>query len=33
VASFDQTIRAEKINLDKTYTNEFARRAKEKFKA
>ena len=33
VASFDPSIRAERINLGKTYTNEFARRAKEKFKA
>ena len=33
LASFDPTIKADKIDLSKTYTNEFARRAKEKFKA
>lgn len=33
LASFDPAIKPEKINLAKTYTNEFARRAKEKFKA
>ena len=33
LASFDPTIKAEKIDLSKTYTNEFARRAKERFKA
>ena len=33
LASFDPAIKAEKIQLGKTYTNEFARRAKEKFKA
>jgi NitT/TauT family transport system substrate-binding protein len=33
LASFEPSIKAEKIALSKTYTNEFARRAKEKFKA
>ncbi|WP_309682911.1 ABC transporter substrate-binding protein [Polaromonas sp.] len=33
LASFDPSIKADKINLAKTYTNEFARRAKERFKA
>jgi NitT/TauT family transport system substrate-binding protein len=33
LASFDPAIKAEKIDLGKTYTNEFARRAKEKYKA
>jgi len=33
LASFDPTIKADKIDLAKTYTNEFARRAKERFKA
>jgi NitT/TauT family transport system substrate-binding protein len=33
LASFEPTIRAERIDLGKTYTNEFARRAKDKFKA
>lgn len=33
LASFDPAIKADKIDLAKTYTNEFARRAKEKFKA
>ena len=33
LASFDPTIKPEKIDLAKTYTNEFARRAKERFKA
>lgn len=33
LTSFDPAIKAEKIELGKTYTNEFARRAKEKFKA
>lgn len=33
LASFDPTVRADRIELGKTYTNEFARRAKEKFKA
>ena len=33
LASFDPSIKADKIDLGKTYTNEFARRAKEKFKA
>jgi NitT/TauT family transport system substrate-binding protein len=33
LASFDPAIRAEKIDLAKTYTNEFARRAKERFQA
>ncbi|HWI80543.1 ABC transporter substrate-binding protein [Ramlibacter sp.] len=33
LASFDPQIKPEKINLAKTYTNEFARKAKDKFKA
>jgi NitT/TauT family transport system substrate-binding protein len=33
LTSFDPSIKPEKIQLTKTYTNEFARRAKEKFKA
>jgi NitT/TauT family transport system substrate-binding protein len=33
LASFEPSVKAGKIELDKTYTNEFARRAKEKFKA
>ena len=33
LASFDPAIKAEKIDLGKTYTNEFARRAKDRFKA
>jgi NitT/TauT family transport system substrate-binding protein len=33
LASFDPAIKPEKIDLPKTYTNDFARRAKEKFKA
>ena len=33
LASFDTTVKAEKIDLAKTFTNEFSKRAKEKFKA
>lgn len=33
LASFDTTVKAEKIDLSKTFTNEFSKRAKEKFKA
>jgi NitT/TauT family transport system substrate-binding protein len=33
LASFEPSVKADKIALSKTYTNEFARRAKEKFKA
>jgi NitT/TauT family transport system substrate-binding protein len=33
MASFEPGIRQDKIELGKTYTNDFARRAKEKFKA
>jgi NitT/TauT family transport system substrate-binding protein len=33
IASFDPTVKAEKIDLSKLYTNEFARRAKDRFKA
>lgn len=33
LASFDPAIKPERIDLAKTYTNEFARRAKERFKA
>jgi len=33
LVSFDPAIKADKIDLAKTYTNEFARKAKERFKA
>ena len=33
LASFDPAVKPDKIELAKTYTNEFARRAREKFKA
>ena len=33
LASFDPSIKPDKIDLTKTYTNDFARRAKEKFNA
>ena len=33
LASFDPSIKADKIDIAKTYTNEFARRAKERFRA
>ncbi len=33
LASFDPAVKADKIVLDKTYTNDFARRAKDRFKA
>lgn len=33
LASFDQSIKPDKVDLSRTYTNEFARRAKERFKA
>lgn len=33
LASFDPSIRPDKIDLAKTFTNEFARRAKDKYKA
>ncbi|ROZ77034.1 ABC transporter substrate-binding protein [Ramlibacter sp. WS9] len=33
LASFEPSIKPEKIELGRTYTNEFARRAKDKFKA
>ena len=33
ITSFDATVKADKIDLAKLYTNEFARRAKERFKA
>ena len=33
LASFDASIKADKIDIGKTYTNEFAQRAKERFKA
>jgi NitT/TauT family transport system substrate-binding protein len=33
LASFEPSIKPEKIELGKTYTNDFARRAKDKFKA
>lgn len=33
LASFEPTVKADKIDLAKTYTNEFAKKAKDKFKA
>ena len=33
LASYEPTVKADKIDLGRTYTNDFARRAKEKFKA
>jgi NitT/TauT family transport system substrate-binding protein len=33
LASFDPSVKADKIDVGKTFTNDFARRAKEKFKA
>jgi NitT/TauT family transport system substrate-binding protein len=33
LASFEPSVRPERIDLSKTFTNDFARRAKEKFKA
>ncbi|MEO7242061.1 MAG: ABC transporter substrate-binding protein [Variovorax sp.] len=33
IASFDDSVKADKIDLAQTYTNEFAQRAKEKWKA
>ena len=33
LASFDPSIKADKIDLSRTFTNDFARRAKEKYKA
>ncbi|VTU35750.1 alkanesulfonate transporter substrate-binding subunit [Variovorax sp. PBS-H4] len=33
IASFDPSVKADKIDLAKTYTNDFARRAKDRFKA
>ena len=33
IASFDSTVKADKIELTKLYTNEFAKRAKDRFKA
>jgi NitT/TauT family transport system substrate-binding protein len=33
LASFEPSVKADKIDLGKTYTNDFARRAKDKFKA
>lgn len=33
LASFEPTVKADKVELAKTYTNEFARRSKERFKA
>jgi NitT/TauT family transport system substrate-binding protein len=33
LATFDPTLNADRISLGRTYTNDFARRAKEKFKA
>jgi len=33
LASFDPQVRPDKIDLSRTFTNDFARRAKEKYKA
>lgn len=33
LASFEPTVKADKIDLGRTYTNDFARRAKERYKA
>jgi NitT/TauT family transport system substrate-binding protein len=33
ISSFDPSVKADKIDLAKTYTNDFARRAKDRFKA
>ena len=33
LASFEPSVKEDKIVLSKTYTNDFARRAKERFKA
>ena len=33
LASFDPAVKADKIDLGKTYTNDFARKAKERYKA
>ncbi|MBV8618401.1 MAG: ABC transporter substrate-binding protein [Curvibacter sp.] len=33
LASFDSTVKADRIDLNRLYTNEFARRAKDRFKA
>ncbi|MGJ7578616.1 ABC transporter substrate-binding protein [Variovorax sp. RHLX14] len=33
IASFDTSVKADRIDLAKTFTNEFARRAKDRFKA
>jgi NitT/TauT family transport system substrate-binding protein len=33
LASFDPSIKADKIDISKTYTNEFSRKSKERFKA
>ena len=33
LANFDRSIKAEKIEINKTYTNEFSRRAKDRFRA
>ena len=33
MASFDPTVKVDRIAIAKTYTNEFARRAKVNFKA
>ncbi|MEJ7688295.1 MAG: ABC transporter substrate-binding protein, partial [Variovorax sp.] len=33
IASFDSAVKADKIDLAKTFTNDFARRAKDRFKA
>jgi NitT/TauT family transport system substrate-binding protein len=33
LSSFEPEVHPDKIELAKTYTNEFARRAKDKFKA
>ena len=33
IVSFDNTVKADRIDLAKTFTNEFALKAKQKFKA
>ena len=33
ITSFDTTVKGDRIDLDKIYTNDFARRAKDRFKA
>ena len=33
LASFETSVKPDRIDLSKTYTNDFARKAKERFKA